>query len=119
MKLSKHFEILQGRRREINVILAFACVAGLIWAFAGLAEEVFEGDTEHFDRMVAAAMQGSGPGYDPIGPVWVEELARDVTALGSYAFLGFLTIGVMGYFLLTDRRPRAALVGISVIGGLI
>ena len=119
MKLSQRFEILRGRRREINLILAFACVAGLIWGFIALTEEVFEGDTEHFDRMVAAAMQGGGPGYDPIGPVWVEELARDVTALGSYAFLGFLTFGIIGYFLLTDRKPRAALVGISVSGGLI
>ena len=119
MKLSQRFEILRGRRREINLILAFACVAGLIWGFIALADEVFEGDTEHFDRMVAAAMQGSAPGYDPIGPVWAEELARDVTALGSYAFLGFLSFGIIGYFLLTDRKPRAALVGISVSGGLI
>jgi undecaprenyl-diphosphatase len=119
MKLPKHLEILQGRRREINLILAFACIAGLIWGFIALADEVFEGDTEHFDRIVAAAMQGGGAGYDPIGPVWVEELARDVTALGSYAFLGFLTFGIIGYFLLTDRKPRAALVGISVSGGLI
>jgi len=119
MKLSQRFEILQGRRREISLILAFAIVVGLIWGFVALADEVFEGDTAHFDRMVAAAMQGGGPGYDPIGPDWLEEFARDVTALGSYAFLGFLTFGIIGYFLLTDRKPRAALVGISVIGGLI
>jgi undecaprenyl-diphosphatase len=119
MKLSQRFEILQARRREIGLILAFAIVAGLIWGFAGLAEEVFEGDTEHFDQMIAAAMQGGGPGYDPIGPEWLEEFARDVTALGSYAFLGFLTFGIIGYFLLTDRKPRAGLVAVSVIGGLL
>jgi undecaprenyl-diphosphatase len=118
MKLSQHLEILQNRRREIGLILAFAVAAGLILGFVALADEVFEGDTEHFDRMVAAAMQEGGAGYNPIGPVWVEELARDVTALGSYAFLGFLTFGIIGYFLLTDRRPRAALVAVSVIGGL-
>jgi undecaprenyl-diphosphatase len=118
MKFSRRFEILQARRREIGLILAFAIVAGLIWGFAALAEEVFEGDTEHFDQMVAAAMQ-SGDGYDPIGPEWLGELARDVTALGSYAFLGFLTFGIVGYFLLTDRKPRAGLVAVSVIGGLL
>jgi undecaprenyl-diphosphatase len=119
MKLSERFEILQAWRREIGLILAFAIVAGLIWGFAALAEEVFEGDAEHFDQMVAAAMQSGGDGYDPIGPEWLEEFARDVTALGSYAFLGFLTFGIVGYFLLTDRRPRAALVAASVIGGLL
>jgi undecaprenyl-diphosphatase len=119
MKLPKHFEILQDRRREINLILAFAIVAGLIWGFAALAEEVFEGDAKHFDQRVAAAMQGGGLGYDPIGPARLEEFARDVTALGSYAFLGFLSFGIIGYFLLTDRRARAGLVGASVIGGVV
>ncbi len=119
MKLPHRLEILQSRRREIGLILAFALVAGLILGFVALADEVFEGDTDHFDRMVAALMQGSGAGYDPIGPIWAEELARDVTALGSYAFLGFLTFGIIGYFLLTDRRPRAVLVAVSVIGGLV
>jgi undecaprenyl-diphosphatase len=119
MRLSQRFEILQGRRREIALILAFAGIAGLTWGFVALADEVFEGDTEHFDRMVAAAMQGGGEGYDPVGPAWAEELARDVTALGSYAFLGFLSFGIIGYFLLTDRRARAVLVAASVVGGLI
>jgi undecaprenyl-diphosphatase len=119
MQLKKHFEILRGRRRETALILAFAGVAGLIWGFIALADEVFEGDAEHFDRMVAAAMVGPGEGYDRIGPGWVEEFARDITALGSYAFLGFLTFGIIGYFLLTDRRAQAALVAVSVIGGLL
>lgn len=119
MTLSDRFPILQGRRREIGLILAFAIVAGLIWGFIALAEEVFEGDTEHFDRMVATAMQGGGPGYDPIGPIWLPEFARDVTALGSYAFLGFLSFAIIGYFLLTDRRAHAALVAASVLGGVV
>jgi undecaprenyl-diphosphatase len=119
MKISPRFEILQNRRREIGLILAFAVVAGLIWGFIALSDEVFEGDADHFDRMVAAAMQGGGPGYDPIGPAWLEEFARDVTSLGSYAFLGFLSFGIIGYFLLTARRAHAALVAVSVIGGMV
>jgi len=119
MKFSQRFEIFQNRRREIGLILAFAVVAGLVWGFVALSDEVFEGDADHFDRTVAAAMQGGGPGYDPVGPAWVEEFARDVTALGSYAFLGFLTFGIIGYFLLTARKAQAALVAVSVFGGLI
>src|SRR5262249_30771784 len=77
-----------------------------------------EGDTAAFDRVVAAAMRSSGDTFDPIGPPWVEEFARDVTSLGSFAFLGFLTFGVIGYFLLTQRRAQAALVAASVLGGV-
>jgi undecaprenyl-diphosphatase len=115
--LFKRFEILQGRRRELGLILGFAIVAGLILGFGLLTEEVLEGDTEAFDRVVAAAMRSDGADQ-PIGPPWLEEFARDITALGSYAFLGILTFGVIGYFLLTRRRALAALVAASVLGGV-
>ncbi|MDQ7246855.1 phosphatase PAP2 family protein [Dongia sedimenti] len=117
MKLSKRFEILQGRRRELGLILGFAIVAGLILGFGLLTEEVLEGDTEAFDRTVAAALRSAGDSHDPIGPPWLEEFARDVTALGSFAFIGLLTFGVIGYFLLIQRRGWAVLVAASVLGG--
>jgi undecaprenyl-diphosphatase len=117
MKLSERFEILQGRRRGIGLILAFSVVAGLILGFGWLTEEVLEGDTAAFDRDVAAAMRSDGA-TDPIGPPWLEEFARDVTALGSYAFLGLLSFGVIGYFLLTQRRSLAGLVAVSILGGV-
>jgi undecaprenyl-diphosphatase len=118
MKLSKPFEILQGRRREIGLILGFAVVAGLILGFGWLTEEVLEGDTAAFDRVVVAAMRSTGDMHDPAGPPWLEEFARDITSLGSYAFLGILTFGVISYFLLTRRRALAALVAVSVLGGV-
>jgi undecaprenyl-diphosphatase len=118
MTLLKQLEILQGRRREFRLILGFAIVAGLILGFGWLTEEVLEGDTAAFDRSVVIAMRSNGNLADPIGPDWLEEFARDVTALGSYAFLGFLSLGVVGYFLLTGRRARAVLVAAAVIGGV-
>lgn len=118
MTLFKRFEILQGRRRELGLILGFAIVAGLVLGFGLLTEEVLEGDTEAFDRVVAAAMRSDGDVHDPIGPPWLEEFARDITALGSYAFLGILTFGVIGYFLLTRRHRLAVLVAASVLGGV-
>src|ERR1700754_718432 len=114
MKLSKRFESLQGRRREIGLIFGFAIIAGLILGFGLLTEEVLEGDTAAFDRVVAAAMRHGG---NPLGPPWLEDFARDITSLGSYAFLGILSFGVIGYFLLTQRRGLAALVAASILGG--
>jgi undecaprenyl-diphosphatase len=119
MNVSRRLQILQGRRREIGLILGFAIVAGLTLGFGLLTEEVLEGDTEAFDRSVAAAMRSGRDVFDPIGPPWLEEFARDITALGSYAFLGILTFGVIGYFLLIQRRALAALVAASVLGGVV
>ncbi len=118
MNWTPRFEIFEGRRRELGLILGFAIVAGLILGFGWLTEEVLEGDTAAFDRVVAAAMRSDGAAHDPIGPPWLEEFARDITALGSFAFLGILTFGVIGYFLLTQRRALAALVAAAVLGGV-
>ena len=119
LSLPERFAIWQGRRRELLLIAAFAVVAGLILGFGLLTEEVLEGDTAAFDRVVVTALRSNGDMGDPVGPAWVEEFARDVTALGSYAFLGFLTFGVIGYLLLTRRPGLAALVAAAVLGGVL
>jgi undecaprenyl-diphosphatase len=111
--------LMQVRRREIALIVAFSIVAGLALGFGLLAEEVFEGDTAAFDRLILNALRSNGDLADPIGPAWVEEFARDITSLGSYAFLGLLVASLTGYLLLTGRRANAALVAIAVIGGML
>src|SRR3954465_15070974 len=91
--------LMQVRRREIALIVAFSIVAGLALGFGLLAEEVFEGDTAAFDRLILNALRSNGDLADPIGPAWVEEFARDITSLGSYAFLGLLVASLTGYLL--------------------
>src|SRR3954466_10180974 len=91
----------QERRREVFLVAAFSAVAGLVLGFGMLAEEVLEGDTQAFDRAVLQALRTNGDLADPIGPDWLEEFARDITALGSYAFLGLLVAALVGYLLLT------------------
>jgi len=44
-------------------------------------------------------------------------MARDVTALGSYAFLTLLLVVLVGYLLLLGKRATAALMTVSVVGG--
>ncbi len=53
----------------------------------------------------------------PIGPEWLSETARDVTALGSTVVLTLATAGVV-IFLGLDRRYRAmGFVAASTVGG--
>jgi undecaprenyl-diphosphatase len=104
-------------RREIGLIAALFVIAALVLGFGLLAEEVIEGDTAQFDRTLLLALRTPGNPADPIGPPWLEEFGRDVTALGSYAFLGFLLAATIGYLLLTRKRHLAMLMSASVIGG--
>ena len=104
-------------RREIGLIAGLFVVATLILGFGLLAEEVIEGDTAAFDRAILLAFRTPGDTADPIGPAWLEEAGRDVTALGSVSFLGILVVAVLGYLLLVRKRNLAILTAVSVLGG--
>lgn len=94
-------------------------IALLVAGFVYLAQEMLEGDLARLDDAILMAFRTAGNAADPIGPPWVEELGRDVTALGSFAFLGFLFAATVGYLLLIGARGLALLMTASVIGGVV
>lgn len=100
----------------IGALLFAGC---LVLGFGLLAEEVLEGDTSRFDMTVLMALRSGGNAADPIGPAWLEEMGRDVTALGSFAFLGFVFAATAGYLLLVRKRALALLVTVAVLGGVV
>lgn len=110
MGLREHIEALD-RRFPLRILLPLAVVVLLIWAFAELADEVVEGSTQALDVWLMRALRTRDLS-DPIGPLWLEEIARDITALGGTAVLGFLVLLVSGYLLIA-RRVRT---GLFVLG---
>ena len=50
---------------------------------------------------------------------WVEEMIRDVTALGSYAFIIILLVAAVGYLLLIRKYGLAALLLAAELGGML
>jgi undecaprenyl-diphosphatase len=94
-----------------------AAVAAAVLAFLGLAGEMLEGETLGFDRAVMLALRSPGDASEPIGPLWLEEVARDITGLGGTAILTLVTLGVAAYLLLARRRGAALLVLASIGGG--
>jgi undecaprenyl-diphosphatase len=94
----------------------FVLVSGL-WAFISLADEIVEGETEAFDRAVLLFFRSAGDPSDPIGPLWLEEAVRDVTALGGNLVLTIVTAAVIVYLLLARKRGAGLLVFVSVAGG--
>ena len=105
--------------REVGAIVALFIGAALILGFGMIAEEVVEGDTQRLDRAVLMALRTAGDPTDLIGPPWFEEMARDVTALGSYAFIIFIVLAAAGYLLLIRKAGLAVLVVTAVGGGII
>jgi undecaprenyl-diphosphatase len=107
------------RYAELVPLVLLVLVAGGIWVFAQLADEVKEGETRRFDERVLLSLRNPADRSDPLGPAWVEETERDFTALGGVAVMGLLTLGVSGFLLLDGKKGAAVLVLVAVVGGLL
>lgn len=102
---------------EAGLLAAIAIISGLILAFLRLADAVQEGGTAAFDQAILLMFRTPGDVNQVIGPLWVQEMVRDITSLGSFALLGLIVAGVCIYLLLARMRAAALLVIVSVLSG--
>jgi len=103
---------------EPRALVLILLVAACTWAFVQLANEVREGEATSFDTAILLGLRNPADPSDPLGPGWVEEVARDITALGSMAILVGITLASAGYLWLAGKRRSVALVLASVGGGI-
>lgn len=95
-------------------------VVAAAWGFVELADDVIEGDTRAVDEGVLRALRSDGDPAVPIGPRWLRQVARDLTALGSVAVLSLVVAGACGWLLLVGKRGATLLVlGATAGGGLL
>lgn len=104
--------------RELPVMCVVLALLASIWVFAEIADDVTEGETHDFDHSVLLMMRTADDVSDPIGPGWVEEMGRDITALGGNVVLTLLTMVVIGYLVLCQRRRLALVVLFAALGSL-
>ena len=104
--------------RELSVLVVLFALMGSLWVFVELAEEVMEGETGDFDRIILLSMRNANDLNDPIGPRWVEEIGRDMTALGGNAILTLLTLAVVGFLILDGKGRVAMVLVIATLGAL-
>ena len=69
---------------------------------------------QRLDQAILRALLYSGEPARPLGPDWLREAGRDLTALGSISVLVFMTLAVGGWLAL-KRRWRWALVLMATI----
>ncbi|HSA81568.1 MAG TPA: phosphatase PAP2 family protein [Geminicoccaceae bacterium] len=110
---------LAGRMPELSLLLSLLVVAGGMWLFLGLADEMREGELEELDRQILLLFRNPADPSDPIGPVWLEEAMRDLTALGSMVVLTLITLAAAVHLLLAGKRHAALFLLIAVGGGVL
>jgi undecaprenyl-diphosphatase len=106
-------------KKEIVFLVSLLILAGGVWAFAALADEVMEGETSTFDERILLALRSPDDLSDPIGPLWFEEMMRDFTALGGMGLVILLMLAVCGHLWLQQKHRMAVLVLIAVGGGIL
>lgn len=104
------------RLNEAGPLLTLAGLSLFAWAFVGIAGEIGEGDLAGLDRTLMLALRHSDDLARPIGPAWLKEAARDITALGGNTILLLVSVGTVAYLAMTGARAAACLVSVSVAG---
>lgn len=97
-------------------IIAALCLAGF-WMFGVLAEEVHEGDSAQIDKQLLLMLRNPADITDPIGGRWLEEIMRDLTALGGAFIVTSISLIGFIYLLVSKQTARAWYLAISVATG--
>jgi undecaprenyl-diphosphatase len=104
------------RRADLVVLLSVLTAVVGLWVFLALADEVREGGTQSFDERILLSLRRPDNLAEPIGPPWLHEAGRDMTALGGVAFLCLLS-GLVVVYLILARRPAALALVVAAVGG--
>ena len=59
------------RHVETRTLLILIAIAGGVWAFIELADNVVQGETQSFDERILLALRNPADPTDPIGPPWI------------------------------------------------
>ena len=111
-----------GRRGVVSVperTLGLSVGALAFTIFLVIAVAIALGLTHGFDAAALLALRDPADPSRPFGPAWLQETARDFTALGSNGVLTALTAAGAGLLSLARRRTAALFLLASFWGALI
>lgn len=100
----------------LNVLALAAAATTALTLFIKIAEEVVEGDTHAIDRRIILWLRAGDNPANPLGPLWLEDAVRDITALGSPAVLGLFVL-IAAFFLVLAGKRRLSWFMVAAAGG--
>lgn len=105
------------RRTELRLLFAGLAIFSAAWGFLALMGDVREGETTRLDSRILLAFRHPGDLASPIGPRWLQEGARDITALGGTTVLTLVVVLATALLWLHRRRAQALAFLAAVLGG--
>lgn len=105
-----------NRYRQIKVLLSLLVIVCGLWGFLEISDEVIEGEKLSYDEWILAFMRNDKG--NPIGPRWLPESMKNITALGSTSVLIMVIVTVSGFLMLQGKYQSAILVLITSCAGV-
>jgi undecaprenyl-diphosphatase len=102
-------------RLEFRALLMIVAIGATIMAFLGLSEVVDEAAPGALDRSILLWFRTPGAPSDPVGSRTVEEVMRDITALGGFTCLTLFTVIATASLLFFGKRRHATVFAATVI----
>lgn len=106
-----------GSQEPLILVTLLLVVLGL-WGIITLTSEVIEGDTQKLDERIVLALRNPEHLDQPIGPTWLREIARDITALGGVAILLLATLVVSGFLWISGKHRLLVFLLICTTSGV-
>ena len=102
-------------RTETRALLLWLAATGAVASFLNIAGEVSEGETEAIDRYLLLMLRQPFDLNDPVGPRWLEESMRDITALGGVTVLSIVIVTAICAFLGNGKRRHALILACVIV----
>jgi undecaprenyl-diphosphatase len=103
---------------ELGMLLAMAGILLGVWLFWFIASAVVDGGTGEIDKRILLSFRRPGD-LAPIGPPVVQDIARDITALGGATILTLITAFTGGFLTLGGRTRLGLFIYGAVGSGLV
>jgi undecaprenyl-diphosphatase len=95
---------------ELVVLAGLLLIVAGLWSFIALADAIRAGHTPALDDQILRALRQPDDPAVPVGPRWMAEAMRDITALGGPAVIALVVSTVAGFLILDRKLGAAALV---------
>lgn len=86
---------------------AAAALCAAVLTFLATTLIVHSGTAETLERDILLAMRVSGDPGRPLGPRWMQDAVRDLTAIGSHTVLTIVIVTAVGWIGAAGAWPRA------------
>jgi undecaprenyl-diphosphatase len=106
-----------GRRQEASVLFAALLLVLSVFVFIKITAGMLEGNTRDFDEWLLRSLRDPAQLDIPIGPLWLRDVALELTVLGSRTVVVVVLIVALGYLVLDRKYGAMVFVTVAAMGG--